>query len=130
LEINPIDRKYALALKGEILNSTGKYEEAIKCYDKAINQMSRYVWYDDWSSAFIWTLKGNALSNLGKYEEAIKCYSKSLEINPNYPIVVLINKSSILFSKDAANAWLEKVSTFSSLDLDIILELVIFSYTK
>ena len=33
LEINPLIKKYALVLKGEILNSTGKPEEAVRCYD-------------------------------------------------------------------------------------------------
>jgi tetratricopeptide (TPR) repeat protein len=123
LEIKLIDKKYVLALKGEILNSIGKYEEAIRCYDRAIDEKSRHVWYDDWSGALVWTWKGNALSNLGKYEEAIRCYDRALEINPNYPIVVLINKSGMLFSNDAINTWLAKVSTFSSLDIDVILEI-------
>ena len=123
LEINPMDKKYALALKGEILNSIGKYEEAIKCYDKAIDEKSRHVWYDDWSGAYALTLKGNALSSLGKYEEAIKCYDKALEINPNHPIVILVNKSGILFSKNAANTWFRNVSALSDLDVEVILEI-------
>ncbi len=124
LEVNPMDKKYILALKGEILNSIGKYEEAIKCYDKVIDEKStRYASYDDWSNAYALILKGNALSNLGKYEEAIKCYDKSLEINPNNPILILINKSGILFSKDAANTWLGKISAFSNLDIEVILEI-------
>ena len=118
-----MDKKYALALKGEILNSIGKYEEAIKCYDKVIDEKSRYASYDDWSNAYALILKGNALSNLGKYEEAIKCYDRALEINPNNPILILINKSEILFSKDAANTWLGKISAFSNLDIEVILEI-------
>jgi tetratricopeptide (TPR) repeat protein len=123
LEVNPMDKKYTLALKGEILNSLGKYEEAIKCYDKVIDEKSKYELYDDWHNAHVLILKGNALSNLGKYEEAIKCYDKSLEINPNNPILTLLNKNGIFFSKGATNTWLEKVRAFSNLDIEVILEI-------
>ena len=118
-----MDKKYTLALKGEILNSIGKYEDAIKCYDKVIDEKLKYASYDDWSNAYALILKGNALSNLGKYEDAIKCYDKSLEINPSNPILILVNKSGILFSKDAANKWLAKISAFSNLDIEVILEI-------
>ena len=64
-----------------------------------------------------------SLSNLGKYEDAIKCYDKSLEIKSINPILILVNKSGILFSKDAANKWLAKISAFSNLDIEVILEI-------
>ncbi|MDI6642086.1 MAG: tetratricopeptide repeat protein, partial [Elusimicrobiota bacterium] len=52
----------------------GKYEEAIKCYDKAIEiNPKHYKFYCN---------KGVALDELGKYEEAIACYDKAIEINP------------------------------------------------
>ena len=59
----------------ESLYKLGKYDEAIKWYDKslAINPNN-----DD-----TWNNKGNALDDLGKYNEAIKCYDKSLAINPD-----------------------------------------------
>jgi tetratricopeptide (TPR) repeat protein len=62
--------------KGVALGELGKYEEAIKCYDRAIEIKSNYeqAWYN----------KGWALGELGKYEEAIKCYDKAIEIKPNY----------------------------------------------
>ena len=52
-----------------------KYEEAIECYDKAIQINPNY------SNAF--NIKGHALYNLNKYEETIECYDKAIQINPN-----------------------------------------------
>ena len=44
-------------------------KKLIKCYDKVIDEKSRYASYDDLSNAYALILKGNALSSLGKYEE-------------------------------------------------------------
>jgi tetratricopeptide (TPR) repeat protein len=52
----------------------GRYEEAIKCHDKAIEIDPEY--------AYAWNNKGNSLHYMGRYEEAIKCYDKALEIIP------------------------------------------------
>jgi tetratricopeptide (TPR) repeat protein len=52
-----------------------RYDEAIKCYDKAIEINSLY--YDVYNS------KGLALSLLEKYDEAMKYYDKAVEIDPN-----------------------------------------------
>ena len=61
--------------KGGTLYFLGKYDEAIKCYDKAIEI--------DPDNSVVWNNKGLALSSLGKYDEAIKCYDKVIEIDPN-----------------------------------------------
>jgi len=61
--------------KGGALYFLGKYEEAIKCYDKAIEI--------DPNNSVVWNNKGLALYFLGKYDEAIKCYDKAIEIDPN-----------------------------------------------
>ncbi|MEQ8189956.1 MAG: tetratricopeptide repeat protein [Candidatus Eremiobacterota bacterium] len=61
--------------KGNALYKLKKYEEAIKCYDKALEIDPDY--------AYAWFNKGNALNRLEKDEEAIKCYDKALEIDPN-----------------------------------------------
>ena len=53
----------------------GKYDEAIQCYDKAIEIDANY--------ADAWNNKGNALDNLGKYDEAIQCYDSAIEIDAN-----------------------------------------------
>ena len=114
LEVDQTD-KYALVLKGEILNSHSEHDEAIKYYDKVICKNGKDSWH-----SYVLTLKGNALSSLGKYDEAVICYLKSLEHN-YYPAIVLINKTGTLSSKNDADAWFKKVSSLADLDGEVIL---------
>ena len=51
-----------------------KYEEAIKCYDKALK-------IDPYFSK-AWNNKGHILDVIGRHDEAIRCYNKALEIEP------------------------------------------------
>ena len=51
-----------------------KYEEAIKCYDKALK-------IDPYFSK-AWNNKGHVLEVIGRNDEAIRCYNKALEIEP------------------------------------------------
>ncbi|GAF86109.1 unnamed protein product [marine sediment metagenome] len=69
--INPNDEKVWVH-KGIALGRLGKSEEAIKCFDNAIEINPDYeeAWYN----------KGVALNYLGKSGEAIKCYNKALNI--------------------------------------------------
>jgi tetratricopeptide (TPR) repeat protein len=62
--------------KGSYLVRLGRPEEAIECYDKALELKP----YD----ANVWNNKGMALRYLRRYEEAIACYDKALEIDPNH----------------------------------------------
>lgn len=62
--------------KGFALHSLMLYDEAIECYDKAL-QIEPNL-------AFIWNNKGIALHNLKKYGDAIKCYDRAIEIDPSY----------------------------------------------
>ena len=64
----------ANSLLGICLAQTGKYEEAITCYDKAISINPNES--DHWSK------KCMSLSRLGKHEEAIISINKALIINP------------------------------------------------
>jgi tetratricopeptide (TPR) repeat protein len=58
--------------KGISLTALKQYEEALDCYDKALQI--------DPQSSVIWDNKGNALLGLGRYEEAVGCYDKALTI--------------------------------------------------
>jgi tetratricopeptide (TPR) repeat protein len=60
--------------KGVALGNSERYEEAIKCFDKAIEI--------DPSYADAWNLKGLVLVNLERYEEAIRYFDKAIEIDP------------------------------------------------
>jgi tetratricopeptide (TPR) repeat protein len=62
--------------KGASLIELDRSEEAIKCYDHAleINPRLAEAWYS----------KGIALGSLGRSEEAIECYDRALEINPRF----------------------------------------------
>ncbi len=72
------DPNYASAWynKGLSLANLSKHQEAITCYDKALDIDPNY--------ANAWNNKGNALAKLSKYEEAIKHYDKALDIDPGY----------------------------------------------
>jgi tetratricopeptide (TPR) repeat protein len=60
--------------KGVSLSALKRHNEAVGCYDRALQIDPRY------SSALIG--KGVALIELGQHEEAIGCYDKALTINP------------------------------------------------
>ena len=61
--------------EGNDFMNAKNYEDAIKCYDKAIElNPNGTVAYNN---------KGNVLEKMQKYEDAIKCYDKVIELNPN-----------------------------------------------
>jgi tetratricopeptide (TPR) repeat protein len=61
--------------RGTALANLGKHQQAIECFDKAIEINPNDV--------NIWNSKGTALANLGKHQQAIECFDKAIEINPN-----------------------------------------------
>jgi tetratricopeptide (TPR) repeat protein len=77
----------AFYTKGLLLWWLDKFEDAIKCYDKAIKMKPDYV------PAYI--NKGAALISLGKYEDAIIIHDKAIEIWPASPIAYY-NKATAL----------------------------------
>jgi tetratricopeptide (TPR) repeat protein len=55
--------------------STGKYEEAVKGYSKAIELDPKF--------AKAWVYLGDAYMGVGNSARGIECYKKAIEINPN-----------------------------------------------
>jgi tetratricopeptide (TPR) repeat protein len=60
--------------KGEALDESGKYNEAVECFNKAL-EMDPNIYYT-------WVKKGVTLLKLEKYTEAVECLNKALEIIP------------------------------------------------
>jgi tetratricopeptide (TPR) repeat protein len=75
-----IDNNDALAYfeEGNTLANLGKYEDAIICYDKAIESNNNF--------ALAYNNKGDTLVILGKYEEALNCYDKAIELDNNFAL--------------------------------------------
>lgn len=67
---------WELGNKGYSLSNLGKPQEAIVCYDRALEINPE--------DAKTWLNKGIALGTLGKPQEAIACYDRALEIDPKY----------------------------------------------
>jgi tetratricopeptide (TPR) repeat protein len=59
--------------KGHNLSQLGPHEEALTCFDRALNLNPRY--------AEAWSSKGGILSFLGRYEEALTCLDRALELD-------------------------------------------------
>jgi tetratricopeptide (TPR) repeat protein len=70
-----IQESQELIRKGISLGRSRRYQEAIACFDKAIEINPNY--------AKVWCEKGICLGYLAKYDEAIECFDKALEIDPN-----------------------------------------------
>ena len=62
--------------EGRMLTNSGKYNEAITAYDKAIEIDPQYF--------EAWTNKGVDLVNLNKYDEAKASYENEIKINPSW----------------------------------------------
>ncbi len=62
--------------KGVVLYDQGKYDEAVKAFDKAIEINPQYE--------AAWIGKGMTLGSQGKYDEAVKAFDKAIEINPQH----------------------------------------------
>lgn len=76
--------------QGVSLINLSKYEQAIACFDKAININPK--------NSGAWDNKGNALRCIGRDIEAMDCYNNAIKINPSN-----------------ARAWINKGASLSSL---------------
>lgn len=81
--------------QGNIKFMEGNYQEAIDCYDQALNLNP--------SNIDAWISKGNALNSMGFYDDAISCYDRALEMDPDNEFALLGRSLSISF-KEAMGA--------------------------
>lgn len=65
--------------KGTELYAAGRHEEAISCFDKALQLHPRL--------ASAWAARGLACNALRQYQEAIRCYDEALRLDPRDPAV-------------------------------------------
>ncbi|MGB5099600.1 MAG: tetratricopeptide repeat protein [Methanothrix sp.] len=65
--------------KGDALNETGRYVEAVNAYDKAITLSPEIGLL----KAYAWQGKGNALKALGRQAEAVAAFAKAKELGYN-----------------------------------------------
>jgi tetratricopeptide (TPR) repeat protein len=63
------------------------YEEAIKCFDKAVQL--------DPNNALAWISKANALIEYGNEEEARECLDRAKKINPKYDFSQTLTNMSL-----------------------------------
>ena len=61
--------------KGRCLHNLDRYDEALECYDRAIDLDANYH--------PAWALRGNVLNNLERYEEALVSFDKAIELEHN-----------------------------------------------
>jgi tetratricopeptide (TPR) repeat protein len=88
VEVPRIDKTAAFwNAKGGSLAALGRYDEAIRCYEKALEIDPR--------ETAAWNNKGISLDALGQYDEALRCCEKALEIDPPYA-AAWINKGNSL----------------------------------
>ena len=110
--------------KGDVLGRSGRYNEAIEAYDKAIEI--------DPKLAIAWSNKGNVLGRSGRYDEAIQALDKAIEIDPKladalqskgisliglgrYDEAIQALDKSIEIKPNNANAWTGKGIAFRHL---------------
>lgn len=63
------------------------YEEAIRCFDKAVQL--------DPNNALAWISKANALIEYGNEEEARKCLDRAKKIDPKYDFSQTLTNTSL-----------------------------------
>jgi tetratricopeptide (TPR) repeat protein len=74
IDSNALDESYIWYNIGIVCSELSKYQEAIDCYDKAIEIQPNF--------SYAWDNKGDVLSILEKYAESNECHDKAIEIDP------------------------------------------------
>ncbi|HTR87305.1 MAG TPA: serine/threonine-protein kinase [Reyranella sp.] len=71
------DSPLFLNSEGICLSDLGRHDEALGCFDRALEAAPRWV--------NLWANKGRALRALGRHGEALACYDKAIECGPDEP---------------------------------------------
>lgn len=97
------DDYYNNCRKGQILRTEGRYSEAIKAFDRAIEI--------DPSDAFAYYAKGWCYELSGNDSSAMECYEQGIDMDKNYPYIYLMRGQIFLKrgEKENAEADFEKV---------------------
>lgn len=87
-EVNQITLENIVSYKPKALEKLGRFEEALKYYDKniEIDPKSPYGWCD----------KAACLENMGRYEEALQHYNKAIELDEEDTSHALAYKGNLL----------------------------------
>ncbi|MCK5397524.1 MAG: tetratricopeptide repeat protein [Thermoplasmata archaeon] len=93
--------------RGVALEKIGQSEQAVECFDKALEQNPN----DSWA----WFNKGVSLHRIGLLGESLFCYDKALEFNPNDPDL-LSNKGIALRTLGRTEEALECYKKALSID--------------
>ena len=97
------DDYYNNCQKGSILRTAGRYDEAIACFDKAIELQP--------SDAFAYYAKGWSCELSGDDDKALECYETGIDLDKSYPYIYLM-RGEIFLKRgeiDKANADFETV---------------------
>jgi tetratricopeptide (TPR) repeat protein len=86
LQIAP-DYLNALILKGQLLGTVGRFQEAIATVEQAMRV--------DTHNALLWSMYAALLTNVGRYQEALSAIERSLELDSSNPETYAI-KTSIM----------------------------------
>ena len=84
--------------KGIFSFSLTKYEEALECFERAIEIDQKY--------AYAWINKGVSFYQLGKYNGALECFERAIEIDQKYAYA-WINKGVSFYQLGKYNGALE-----------------------
>ena len=107
--------RYACAEMGLIMRRSGRPQEAMPYYDKAIKIYKQDG--DNITLARLYSNKGAALADMERLDDALTCYRKSIEANPDY-VTVHANMGALLFQMDRIDEAVEYFVAAKTLNPD------------
>ena len=93
--------------RGLALRALGKPDEAIACYDKAIDALPEY--------AIAWNNKGVVFARMNRFGEADTCHAKATKLRPEY-VAAWLNRGEVLArlgAREQAQECLERARSIS-----------------